>query len=260
MQSPTNWDWDNTNKPWRAWLVLFMYTDATGQAGAAMSVTSTGGSGVSGVTSGFATLTGLAGMSAANYLNYITITGASSSANNGTFQIVSVLSPTSIIIANPSAVAGDANNGVISWSVYSYPFIGPGPVWGAPQALWGDTARSWALNCSPFLIQSIRQILQRWKSAKTWYVNIIVSFAPPSPQTYLFGQQGDTFNPYTAPAFGRNPNGAYGNPVMNLAVGGLDGIAQQSRIGSNVGTGGAYADAYCDGTGQFVQCSVPNVT
>lgn len=45
----------------------------------------------------------------------ITVTGAASSANNGTFPITQINSPTSVRIFNASAVTPDANNGAISW-------------------------------------------------------------------------------------------------------------------------------------------------
>jgi len=46
----------------------------------------------------------------------ITISGAASAGNNGTFEILSVVSATSVTIANIYGVAGDANNGALVWS------------------------------------------------------------------------------------------------------------------------------------------------
>jgi len=80
-----------------------------GQSGAAASV--------SAVSSGIATITGLTGMSSTDSRGrFLTISGAATGANNGTFLIVAYISATSVDIANAGAVAGDANNGSISWT------------------------------------------------------------------------------------------------------------------------------------------------
>ena len=84
-------------------------TAGTGNTGAAASVSS--------VTNGVATLTGLTGFASGTAgQRWITISGAASGGNNGTFKILSYISATSVTIRNPSAVAGDANNGAISWT------------------------------------------------------------------------------------------------------------------------------------------------
>lgn len=76
---------------------------------------------VASVANNIATLTGLTGMvsptasSPGSTGHTLTISGAASGGNNGTFQIASVISATSVTIINPSAVAGDANNGSIVW-------------------------------------------------------------------------------------------------------------------------------------------------
>jgi len=46
----------------------------------------------------------------------LALSGAATPANNGAFNIAAVLGPTSLVIANSSAVA-DANNGAITWAV-----------------------------------------------------------------------------------------------------------------------------------------------
>jgi hypothetical protein len=79
----------------------------TGQAGSTASITTVSGSDV--------TITGLTGMTVADVTNWLTISGAASGSNNGTFLIDSYISPTSVTVVNPAAVAGDANNGAISW-------------------------------------------------------------------------------------------------------------------------------------------------
>ena len=84
-------------------------TTGTGNSGAAATISS--------VSGGVATLTGLTGFASGTAgQRWITITGAATGANNGTFKILSYISATSVTIRNNSAVAGDANNGSISWS------------------------------------------------------------------------------------------------------------------------------------------------
>jgi hypothetical protein len=62
------------------------------------------------------TVTGVTGMTTSSVGRYLKITGAASAANNGTWQIVSFLSATSVTIRNTAAVATDAHNGSITWS------------------------------------------------------------------------------------------------------------------------------------------------
>ena len=47
----------------------------------------------------------------------MTLAGAASGTNNGTFPILNIDGPDAVILGNPSAVADDANNGSIAWSV-----------------------------------------------------------------------------------------------------------------------------------------------
>ncbi len=82
---------------------------STTQSGSKASVTSTTGT--------LATITGLAFASGAWLGQWLTLSGAGSSGNNGTFQIVIIDDPTSIQVQNGSAVAPDANDGALSWSV-----------------------------------------------------------------------------------------------------------------------------------------------
>ncbi len=77
--------------------------------GSAASVTS--------FTTPTATITGLTGMTPSIVGQYMTFTNAASGGNNGTFQITAYVSSSSVQINNASAVAGDANNGSIKWSV-----------------------------------------------------------------------------------------------------------------------------------------------
>lgn len=245
--SPVNWDWDGVAQPWRSWLVLFMRDVPIGVSGSAMSVTSVGGSGVSGVTSGFSTLTGLASVPADPVGMWITVSGADGDQNNGRFQIVLRLSDTSVMVANPGpGIAPDLNNGSISWSISEYPFFRPALAWGSPSLLWGNF--TWGLEWAGHtpeettqVVTSIRQILKRWKSARTYYPNILVSFDGGD------GTAGNQFSPLSAAGTG-NPNadyGAYGSNVNGVWV----PRARQFPL-----------TCFLDGTGQYLRCNVHNVT
>ncbi len=244
LQTPANWNWDNIYKPWRAWLVLFMRSVPTGIAGTAASVTSVGGSGVSGVTSGFATLTGLAAIPVDVVGQWIRVSGAASSGNNGFFQVVERISPTSIMIANTKpGVAGDANNGAIVWSLEAYPFFRPTQPYGAPSSVWGTGiwGIEWANNDTVQTITSLRQILKRWKSARTYYPNILVSFDGGD------GTPGNQFSPLDALGVG-DPNGDYGDYGLNVG-----GVWVPRALSYPL-------TAFLDGTGQYARCNVHNVT
>lgn len=241
--APPNWDWDGVVKPWRSWLVLFMRSVAAGISGSAASVTTVGGSGVSGVTSGFATLTGLTGMSSALIGSWIRISGAASSGNNGFFQIVLCPSSSSAMIANTNpGVAPDANNGAIVWSVESYPFFRPTQPYGAPTFVWGSGfwGVEWAGHDTVATIASIRAILQRWKSARTYYPYILVSFNGRD------GTAGSQFSPLSGGA--DNPHANFGDYGSNSS-----GVWIPRAPGYPL-------TAFLDGTGKYVQCNVQNVT
>ncbi len=233
--APPNWDWDGLDRPSRAWLVLFMHLVATGNAGSGATVASVGGSGVVGVTSGFATITGLSGMTVNDEQRYLTLSGGVAG-NTGTFQIQTCLSTSSVIIADPSAVVG----GSLTWSVGAYPYIGPAPVWGSPAFVWG--AGTWGLNCSHLVVESIRSILKRWKSAGTFYPKIIVSFGGGD------GTAGNEFSPLSSQGAG-NPDGTWGSFGKNVG-----GVWVPARQALNPFT------AFCDGTGQAIRCYEKNVT
>jgi hypothetical protein len=69
-------------------------------------------------TQGRATVTGLTGIVAADKGRFLLISGAATGANNNQHQIEEVLSATSVRIdARNFAVASDANNGTLTWSV-----------------------------------------------------------------------------------------------------------------------------------------------
>jgi len=69
-------------------------------------------------TRGRATVTGLTGIVAADKGRFLLISGATTSANNNQHQIEEVLSSTSVRIdARQFAVASDASNGALTWSI-----------------------------------------------------------------------------------------------------------------------------------------------
>lgn len=242
--TPTNWNWNNAYQSWRAWLVLFMRSVPTGIAGSSASVTAVGGSGVSGVTSGFATLAGLAAIPSDVVGQWIRVSGAASGGNNGFFQVVSRISSTSLMIANTNpGVAGDANNGAIVWSLEAYPWFRPTQPYGAPLSVWGTGiwGIEWANNDTVQTITSLRQILKRWKSGRTYYPNILVSFDGGD------GTPGNQFSPLDALGVG-TPNGDYGDYGLNVG-------------GTWVPRARNYPlTAFLDGTGQYARCNVHNVT
>jgi hypothetical protein len=69
-------------------------------------------------TQGRATITGLTGIVASDKGRFLLISGAATGANNNQHQIEEVLSSTSVRIdARNFAVASDANNGALTWSI-----------------------------------------------------------------------------------------------------------------------------------------------
>jgi hypothetical protein len=97
---------DMTNDRW-ATGGLVNNSTVSGQTGSAASIGAP--------SNGVSQITGLTGMLATSVGHYLTISGAATSANNGTWRIVSRSSATQVGIYNPAA-ASDANNGSISWS------------------------------------------------------------------------------------------------------------------------------------------------
>jgi len=86
---------------------LFLGEAISGQSGSSISITS--------VISNVATISGLISMSPDSVGRFLTISGAASAGNNGTFRVLDFLSAASVNVVNAAAVAGDANNGSISW-------------------------------------------------------------------------------------------------------------------------------------------------
>lgn len=243
LVQPQNWNWDGAFTANRAWLVLYMALADVGIIGGTAVYSSVGGSGVTGVTSGFATLTGLAGLTADNEQEWITLDGFGAAGQNvGTFPIDKVLSPTSCVIANPSAVVEAVN---LNWSIARYAYLQPAPVWGSNAFIWGQG--NWGVTSPASLggaayarevIKTIRLILKRWKSAGTYYPNIIICFQGGD------GSTGNRISPLNAADGDHNPGGNYGD-FGHLA----NGVWVPSR---NYAAGDR--SAFCDGTGESPQC------
>lgn len=283
--TPSNFEWDGNQRPWWQWLVLPMALVSTGQSGSSAQTTTAGGGSftnpgqnVGGVwvpaTNGtpvnapFVTITGLSGLDVTVVGKWLTMSGSSHAGNNGVFPIVQFLSPTSVVIANPSGVTSDA--GPLMWSVGEYPFIGPGMPYGSPGVVYGegettippiDTGHnfggvwqpttplqgygpltSWGLDVSPNVIESIRDLVKTWKSAGTYYPNIIIAFDCGN------GAAGNAYSPNSASGSG-NPDGFFGSVGHNVG-----GVWSPTRLINST------ADCYCQGTGRAVQCSIENVT
>ena len=87
-----------------------------------------------------ATITGLTAMVPSMVGQYLKFTAAASGGNNGTFQIFQYISATSVKVTNAGAVAPDANNGSIHWSVAAASFRIPERVSGTPTVLKNSIA------------------------------------------------------------------------------------------------------------------------
>lgn len=280
--SPSNWNWDGRPDPWRAWLVVYLAQVSAGVSGSSASITSAGGGSllgqnVAGVwvpgTSGspvnapFLSVSGLTGITPSAVGQWLTMSGSSHAGNNGTFPVTAVTAPGVVTIANPN---GQVDAGPLTWSLGEYPWIGPGPVWGSPGFVLGQgqsapppvdtgsvvggvwqptvsgaaygTTISWGLNVPPYAIQSIRQIVQRWKSAATYYPAFILAFDGGN------GLAGGAYSPLSSPGSG-NPSGQFVGRGVNVA-----------GVWSPAGFVSSQFDCLCQGTGSYYNCSVENVT
>jgi hypothetical protein len=287
--APSDFNWDGGAQPWRSWLVLHQTLVAVpGLAGAAAATGAATASAcfaepgrtVSGVVvpsvsgtpvdSPWLAVTGLSGLTSAQVGQYLTLSGSAHALNNGNWQIVSVQSATSCTVANPLGTAHDA--GPLAWSVSEYPWIAPAMVWGAPGTVFGQgetqappldlgtivggvlqpttdappnagPSASWGLSCSSGLVDRLRGIVKTWKSGPTWYVNLVVSFAG-----HDLGLAGSEYSPLSSPG-GGNPNGQNGGVGRTVA-----GVLVPEGLLVSPFT------AYCQGTGTWNACSVPNMT
>jgi hypothetical protein len=287
---PANFNWDGQSIPWRAWLVLYESLVPTGQSGGAAIVLGAyagsytdPGKLLAGVwvpaTSGtpvnspFQVVSGLSGLTADNLHQWLTLGRSSEPGNDGTWPIVQIIDGISCVIANPN---GLPDAGADTWSISAYPYIGPAMPWGTGAydgsvfgqgelslppldhgsnvgGVWQPTTTStnlpvasWGLDVSATVIQTIRGLLggpaSGWKNAGTWYRDIVVAFDG------VDGTAGSAYSPNSSPGSG-NPDGTFGEHGKLVA-----GVWVPTRLITSPW------DAYCQGTGRWVQCSVENVT
>jgi len=235
LVSPANWNWDGKNTWFQSFLILYFPIVLSSTTGAAASISSFSG--------GFATISGITGVTTSSVGQFVVVSGAASSANNGTFQIAQYLSPTAVLIANSKAVTPDANNGSISWTIGSYPAIGPAPAWGTPGLTWGSW--TWGVSVSSAYIAGLRSLVRLWKTANSFFPWIILSFAGGD------GTTGKEFSPNSSQGAG-NPDGTWGTWAKTVS-----GVAVPAR---DSGVGVSKFDAFCDGTAIYQQCFVPTGT
>jgi hypothetical protein len=246
--TPTNWNWDGLQYGRRAWLFLYFYTEPVGLSGSALTLSSYS-------QPDLVVCTGVSGMSSANVGQYITLTGCADPGNNGTWQIVHVYSPTIIDVAIVNGNTSDANNGSISWTVGRYPGTAPSPVCGCPGArVDGDTSamdgefKDAVITCgltNPPDMVGMQALVRLMKSASTWYPWFTMVFGGGN------GTAGSEFSPNSAQGAG-NPDGTWETWAKN--VGGVDVYARSTGVQSG------YLDAFCDGTGFYVDATVPTGT
>lgn len=248
-----NWVWDGkeASEWWRSWLVLYSYLNPPTRTGATATVASNSGN--------FFSITGLTGFSSGDtslaFPGYLTLSGAASSGNNGTHQITQVLSPSSVVLANPAGVALDANDGAIAWELAYFEGLQPKPVIGFPGKVIGNGGNTnVAIGVmlpgaassanTPGYFAQLRALLALWKSAQTYYDKIIISFGGGT------GAPGSEFSPWSSAGAG-NPNG-WGSwaKVVNGRY-----VAARST-GSQLGA----FDAICGGTATYLPNSYVQVT
>lgn len=233
----SNWNWDGTYTWWQSFLVLYFPIVLSTTTGTTASITSFSG--------GFATLSGITGVTTSSVGQFVVVSGASSSANNGTFQIAQYLSPTAVLIANSSAVTPDANNGAITWTIGSYPAVGPQAAWGTPGRTWGQSGSAWGVSVSSAYIAGLRSLVRLWKTANSFFPWIIISFAGGD------GSTGLEFSPNSTPGAG-NPDGTWATWAKRV-----NGVSVRAR---DTSIGVSKFDAFCDGTAIYQQCWVPTGT
>lgn len=213
----------------------------------------------------FVTVTGLTGLLPTNVGSILTLSGSANPENNGRWQIAEVLSATSCVIVNPDGVVPDA--GPLAWSLGTYPWIPPGPAWGTADYVWGygedvppdeDTGSnvrgtwkpttvggagklpslSWGLDIDTLAIATIRGLVKQWKSAGTYYPNIIIAYDGPNGAYSRLSDEGTG-----------NPDGSFGS-VGEL----VDGVWVPTRAIVSPW------DCYCQETGVANACSEENIT
>lgn len=272
--------WDARDDTWRSWIILYQHpveasflspVDIDSAAGGSFTEP---GELVDGVwvptTSGtpvnapFLTVSGLSGLTSDDVGAVLTLSGGDP-ANEGTWQIVQVLSATACVIANPDGVAPDTG---LSCTIGRYPWIPPGLAWGSPDTVWGqgeeaipevDTGSnrqgcwkptalagvgsspsySWGLRISSLVIDTVRGLVRKWKAGASYFPHIIVAYDGGD------GFGSSAYSPYTT----NNPGTTFGE------VGALDtGVWVPTRKLTSPW------DAFCQGTGQALACGVENIT
>lgn len=77
---------------------------------------------ISAFATNFVTLTGLSDILPEYLGRELTVSGCATVGNNGTFEIIAVLSDTSLVVFNTAGAFPDANSGAITWVTDSVPF------------------------------------------------------------------------------------------------------------------------------------------
>jgi len=217
----------------------------------------------------FITITGLSGLLPEHVGGVITLTDQADNTNTGRFQITDVPSSSSVVIANLPGLDPMAWAGPLTWDVALYPWMPPAYAWGTTGLVWGqgegtppplDTGSNvggvwqpttrvsagespswcWGVRVDPLEIVTLRGLLQTWKSAGTYYPNIIICY---DGQDNAYQRTVDTWIDRT------NPDGSFGELGQNV-----DGVWVPTRL--IVSTW----DCFVQGTGRAVACSVENLT
>jgi len=147
----------------------------------------------------------------------ITISGAASGGNNGTFPIIQVVSPTSVIVTNASAVPSDGNNGAIHWYLL-------GSTFRLPER--AATITSVHKNGSPIVgtVTSFDGTGRTWQftnpadyTRATNTLNITYTALRPMPQTGTSGVRMNIWYEAREPQTGRF-DGLNGGAITSLSV------------------------------------------
>lgn len=240
--APANWNWDGQYWRPQAFLVLFFPTHLRNIGGTTAAISSASG--------GFADVSGLSGIPTDVVGNFILLSGCTSGANNGAWQVTEYLSTTSVRIANVDAVSPDASDGAISWDLLSFPTGGPQLAWDTPGLVWDGDGLAWDLNCDPGYVKQLQALVRLWHSAGTYYPSIIFSFAPGT------GAADGQFTPYGT-AGANNPGGDWGTGIKVV-----DGVVVPSRNTNLSGYGSVERFTACAmGTAVFYpDCYLPSGT
>jgi hypothetical protein len=208
--SPANFVWDGLITGRRAWLVIYEHLLPTGESGTGASISGIYGGGFCSVTIDGSITSAIVGQ-------YITLSGAATTANNGTFQIVHETTTNTFLVSIPGGVAPDAHNGAILWTIGRFPSTSPAPVCGTSgltcgadtSAMQGEYANA-VITCgltNPPDLTALVEVVKTWKSASTWYPSILFSFGGGD------GSAGYELNPNST----NEPNGTWGQWPRQLS-------------------------------------------